>query len=429
MPDYKELGLDQNMRALSSLSNSAYLTERDFKQYIDDRVRNVRRPGGLDFQAVKNTSLGYQAVVGKDNTGGAFTDLEDALKYIGGIGGGKILMLPGTYTYSGTYFNIPSNTSIEGLSPNSVIINGNNSYFRLQVLGSSSVRLKNLNLINCSTINASILLFHADDVEVESCKFQNNTRDIWGSYSALSTIKNCTSTLSGTFVSWDHSRPGNIFNNNFIDGGSIGFHGGTTSSGGGFSEYSNNHFQPRGTDQVVVSFFTGNFVSSTIRNNTQSLSGTKATYSDPIYNIFSPNTSTVGPSISNNRIDTSGGITCKQLLRLTTNDTSVSGNIILSLTAGSSNVVELGSAYRCTFTGNTIVNGNQQSWGNTLHLIASSRNAITGNFFSTAGTSPGYNINIADSGCVANAVVGNSLWIGTINDSGTRSVVANNAFS
>lgn len=97
MPDYKDLGLDQNMRALSSLSNSAYLTERDFKQYIDDRVRNVRRPGGLDFQAIKNTSLGYQAIVGKDNTGGAFTDIQDAVNYVGGIGGGNIFLRQGTY--------------------------------------------------------------------------------------------------------------------------------------------------------------------------------------------------------------------------------------------------------------------------------------------------------------------------------------------
>ncbi len=144
MPDYKELGLDQNMRALSSLSNSAYLTDRDFKQYIDDRVRNIRKPGGLDFQAVKNTSLGYQAVVGKDNTGGAFTDIQDAINYIDSIGGGNVFIKSGTYDISSPVVINGDNIRIIGEGKDTTVVKISNNCGTLFDINANNITFNNL---------------------------------------------------------------------------------------------------------------------------------------------------------------------------------------------------------------------------------------------------------------------------------------------
>lgn len=99
--DYSEYGLTSKLRSVTSLSES---NNFNLKEYIDDRVEDLVRPGGIKYY---QTGLGRAYIAVVSSSGAGYQNIQDAINAASNAGGGKILIESGTY-------NIPSTIKITG---------------------------------------------------------------------------------------------------------------------------------------------------------------------------------------------------------------------------------------------------------------------------------------------------------------------------
>ncbi len=318
--------------------------------------------------------------------------------------GGKVFLLPGTYTLGATSVSVPNNTTLAG-SGNGTLLTYPNS------LGSSTYYA----VRNASTGAGTGVVVR--DLKIDGNKAgqsQGAFNGVYfsgmgatGTYRAGGSILNITvtnlfgSVAAGLYISGSHNNTisGNTVNGNSYYG--IYLDGSTTNT------VNNNQATNNGTQGLAL-FSSSN--GNTITGNTLNSNSSYGIY------ITSSSNNTVTANVTNSNIS---GI----YLNTATN------NVISSNTTNSNSSYGIGLL--TTSTGNTISSNRLHDNGSTgsgsgIHFTSSSSNQITGNQITdTAGTS--YAINISNAGSSSNYLSDNTFsgtGATTINDAGTNTIYA-----
>lgn len=148
----------------------------------DEAIYNHRIAEILDHldQSIINAKIiashrTYNAVVGTDPEDD-FDDIQDAIDFVNGIGGGTIFIKAGTYTQS-TDLTLYSNITIEGNDADSVIIDFANYSKSILIKGTSGTHKNNITLRRVTisgyyTITGTACdLEYSDDVTFDECSF------------------------------------------------------------------------------------------------------------------------------------------------------------------------------------------------------------------------------------------------------------------
>lgn len=212
------------------------------KEYIDEKVSDIQRPGGLNYYNTDQQSRSYQAVVSLNRSGGAFDDLGEAIRYVEtNYGQGKILVNRGTYILTNEDINITKdNIEIYGEDRDNTVVkvSDNNTYFAdlvnitanntlisnitfdgnrdnntgttilVNFTSGTGLVLDRVNLINQSGITgAGVKLPYDSKSYIGNCIAQNcDGVGFNGSYSGFTTMSYCKAETCGTgFSLWSYS--------------------------------------------------------------------------------------------------------------------------------------------------------------------------------------------------------------------------------
>ena len=374
--------------------NSPYNSREPYVTAYDFDVTHQIPAGGINYTNLTAASRAATAVISLSGEKGTFKDIQAAINYVNSLGGGRILVLPGTYTITQALI-LYSDIVLEGLSPADCIFDFNSTTFNLSTVASASdVSIKNLTLKNCfNAVTATIYLNTVTRVQIDHCIFNGNVDgsgaggDIYVQASRFVDVKFCASTSSGVFYYADSSAGINqVSFNDVISPVGYAIQGGTTVSGGGQTRYQNNNIR-----NMVKAAFTGRFNVATINGN---LVSSLSSITEPVINLG------------------------------TTGNCQISGNQVFGNTTS---VVTLTDCSRCFFTGNSLIGTGSSVDG--LRLVTSDFCTVTGNTIesgTTGGTAYGVNIG---AGCDRTVVVGNHLNGLTADtlDSGASSVIDHNS--
>jgi len=412
MKNYENLGLSNQLDSLTSLRNR----RRD--------VNPAERfdPQSLVYYQVKNPGRDISAVVALSKAGGAFTDFQDAFDYVNSLGGGRILVMPGTYTISSN-LTIYNDTYLEGLSTNDCVVDFNSGTNNLSTIGTArDVTITNLTFQNCqNTTTGCIYLNSADRTHIKKCRFSSNRTagsvgyDIYGTAPSGCLITECASTDAATFYYAESSAGINEVSFNSISNAvSSAILGGTSGNGGGQTVYRGNLFQG-----CVKSLFSGIFNYSFITDNFHvaqgSLTATALDFNNSDY-----------MSISNNFIqaDTS----TQPCMDLDNCDYNKFTNNHFTGRSSGTPAIQLGTCTQTIFTGNIIDTGGMGTNCDGMQLVNADNTVITGNWIQGGNVATSYAIDITDTTSSSNVLVGNWLTAvtGDVNDGGTFTINANN---
>ena len=364
-------------------SNEALYNHRiaEILDHVDQSITNAK---------ILASHRTYSAVVGSDAEDD-FDNIQDAIDFVNGLGGGTIFIKPGTYS-QGADLVLYSNVQIESNDPNSVIIDFQDAAYGVQIVGSAgthkeNISLKNLTFTGSDSSNDGVLdIQYADDIRIINCNFvgeyllvDNGTQDIYLDNSTRIYIQNnyfadsrsCISagTLTDFFFQENYVESCNL---NLIEVFGVGdkftISGNYIAQSGGFfySEYGINHL-----------FIDSNYG-----------------YFDTVNMIYLEQASF--SSITNNR--------------LYGNDQNYNG-------------ITLVSSDRCIVTGNYIYNVNL----NGIFIDSDSDRCVISN--NIVNSCDAYGIKINNSNCNNNILLGNVVsnnTSGGISDSGTGTVSDDN---
>lgn len=401
MADDSDLGLDDRLRSLLSPMQTA--NQAELKNYIDSKINDLVRPGGLNYTNITTENREFTATISTDGIGGSYRNIQDALNYVRTKGGGRILVLPGTYTIS-TSLTIYADTSIEGLSTSDCIIDFNNTTNNFIFdTNATYIQIRSLTIKNSTSSLGSINTNSADRCGIYNCLFSNNTIDIYINGSGQIDInKNTTGALtaSGTFVKTGVVSSLNWIENNLVN----------NCTSWSFEDCSqtnliNNYIQSPGTH-----IFHGNFSFSTINNNFVVNGGSVAAL-DLV--------SCGDTLVTNNVFNT-------HLILGTVSNSTFSSNKLRSDVTGIHGI----SLIKCTdntITGNAIATGTASTIDGIRLSGTTGGCVVSGNAIRISSGTPSYAVNIVDTSCAFNAVVGNFAFGNLINNGGTNGVVASNS--
>jgi hypothetical protein len=181
-------------------------------------IRIIDATGNTRFESSNDRQFmdiaGKQVSVSTEETGD-FTDIQEAIDYINGLGGGTVFIKSGTYIPTSD-MTLYSNITLLGEDSTNTIINFNSSSYRLVVEGTAfttgglvrNVRISNLQFKNCyNPTYGAIYLHWVTDSIIENCKFLSNWNasagygaDIYKTGCQRIRITNCQTSLSGHFV-------------------------------------------------------------------------------------------------------------------------------------------------------------------------------------------------------------------------------------
>lgn len=332
----------------------------------------------------------YKAIVDPAGFGDA-SDIQSAIDYVSGLGGGTVFIKSGTYLMTADIV-IPSNITLEGEDNDSVIIDGNNSGYKLKCVGVSEANIRNVHFVNLNIRNftfassdGAINLLYCRDFSIRNCKFSDNVcsgadvvADIFINYGDKGEIKSNYSDASSSHIIMTTCIDVLVLHNqveNPIDGG-IRIMGGLCSlllgnairGSNGYGFIVNDLYETR---------IIGNFVVS----------------ADVVGILVGESLACGGVVISGNQFASHGNTSCEAIkVASGSNTTVISGN---SISGNHSKGVYLEDADYTDINGNSIV---ADSVGGAV---------------------------VIDAGCSKNLVVGNILYNGYTNN-GTDSLIANN---
>ena len=145
MRDYSSLGLDANLRSLTGPVSQNNPTGDQLREYIDNRVNEINRPGGINYTNLVSSGRTYTAIVDTSNVGGAFTNIQDAINYVNNLGGGQIFIKNGTYVLT-KLITLYSNIEIVGEDPVNTIIDCNSNRYYFSAVGTAGSKLSNVKI-------------------------------------------------------------------------------------------------------------------------------------------------------------------------------------------------------------------------------------------------------------------------------------------
>lgn len=429
--DYTTLGYDPFLNLPNNQASGNQQTDLEFDQSVDSftgtKIQENTMPGSaiLD-ESVTNKKIAPSnrvatAIVSQE-ANADFGDIQKALDFVNSVGGGKILVLPGTYNIV-TPLIIYSDTILEGISTSDCILDFGNSTNNLSTaIGSHNIQISYLTFKNCWNItNGTIFLNVTTNSELSYLNFLNNRNgsnlgfDIYNFVGQSLKIFFCTSTTPAVFYFANNNGKRGELSNCVVSGARSYCLWGGSGSGGNMT-FNNNLFAD-GTGTAIF----GKFQNSTFSNNDINMDGNSSftgnlidltSNSNIVWNgnIIKANK---GIAFSLNDIDS-----CKFI-----------GNHINSNKDNSPVIALTNGANDNTFTGNYIAAGSGGTSQDGIKLTDSIGNVITGNWIrssTTAGTA--YAVNISNGGCDHNVVVGNKLQgqTASTNDAGSADVIASN---
>jgi len=117
---------DPNAHGLSGMALYAHRTG-DVLDHLDEAVRNIK---------IAKRARAFTAIVDIGGQGD-YTDIQSAIDYVNSLGGGKILILPGTYTPTASIV-LYTNVSLIGIDRDSVIIDFGDTANRIEAIGDTA---------------------------------------------------------------------------------------------------------------------------------------------------------------------------------------------------------------------------------------------------------------------------------------------------
>lgn len=397
MAELEELGLTARLESKTSLGNRDEEPVLPLQYDLGYTVPT----NAINYTNLSREARAYTAVISLSRAQGTFQDFQEAFNYVNNLGGGRILVLPGTYTITKN-LTMYSDVQLEGLSTADCILDFNNSSFNLSsVTSSSNIKISYLTFKNCfNTVTGTIYLDTIIRSEIANCDFYSNTpgsglgHDIYAQAPSQLKVTFCRTFSSGSFYYADNSQLINEVSFNYIEGTSgYSFEAGSTSNGGGRTSYLTNRI----VDPFKSAFY-GRFVSLLIEGNVIAAGGS---------------------SLTQTAVNFTTGSTFVKML----------GNgIDVGSSANSNPIILITDSNRMHFTGNTITSSGSDMDG--IKLVATDFCTITGNSIeASVGGGTSYAVNISNAACDRTVVVGNFLngLTGDTLDNGTSSVIANNS--
>lgn len=401
--------------------NSPYNTREPYVTAYDFDVTHQIPAGGINYTNLTAASRAATAIISLSGEKGTFKDIQAAINYVNGLGGGRILVLPGTYTISQNIM-LYSDIHLEGLSVADCIFDFGNSTNNVSLTtNSTNVKVSSLTFRNCQNTTTGVInLTSVSFVEIINCLFTANIStgyDIYASTVTSLKIRDCVSNASGGFFSCNIvSGLGEVANNRIVDPSGYVFFGGATNTTGSIVCRGNIVYTP--TKSIIY----GKFASSNFTDNIFSFTSVET--ETAIVLTYAAEVAFTGNSLDNLGSSQAGlSLTNGTRVRFIGND--IGGD------KDNTPVILLTDCVQCTFSGNFISGRTTGASQDGIKLVNGDQIVITGNFIrgsTTAGTGTSYGVNISDAASAVNVVVGNYLQGRTspYNDAGTGDVVANN---
>ena len=399
--DYSKLGLNNKLQSLSSLAVKKLPTDKPNLENKD-----FFPPGAINYSRLTAEQRVYQAIVDRGASSGTFQNIQDALNYVNSLGGGRILVMPGTYTIS-SVLTIYSDTILEGLSPVDCVINFNATTNNLVVADAAiSITIANLDIRNSINTNGAIYVNNTSAtsnlVKIVNCIFRTNTVDIGANRAGGITVEGCTSSLSTQFYLATNATGLNRFRGcEFYSTSSWVFQNARQVN------IYDNYFQTPGTH-----VFRGDMDNSFITNNVFNSAGSVAALSI---------SATDNLRVTNNFFVT-------YAILGTVSNSQFTGNVFQSAVTGI-NCVQMDGCSDTMVSNNKIDTGTQADIDGINLGTNCDNNVFTGNAIDMQAGTPSYAVNIVDTTSSRNVIVGNYLNANTadINDGGTLTITAGNS--
>ena len=386
-------------------------------------------PSGVRRRNEHPLERAYSAIISPPgrNQVGEFSDIQKAFDYVRDLGGGSILVLPGTYQIPRNLV-IYSNTQLIGLVTAGCIFDFNRSTYNLATEPNPvDIRIENMTFKNCWNTTVGTIYLNgtggsAQRITIINCKFDNNKNgsnqgyDIYATISDSVLVTRCFATNGATFYFANNSADINeVSFNNIEDYSDYIFEGGSTGNGAGQTKYDNNYI----LDSINSVFF-GKFSLANIINNRATWGS--ATLTQIALDFNSSNSMKV---VGNDILASTGGHVAMDLNAC--NQNQFSANRFLGSEA-STPIINLDTSDANVFTGNYIDTDDLSDGMDGIKLTTSDRNVITGNYIDGSSGGTAYGVNISNSTSDNNTVVGNFLnaVTGDTNDAGTGSTIASN---
>lgn len=415
---------DDNLDSYLFPKDSPYNSREDFVTAYDFDVTHQIPAGGINYTNLTAASRAATAVISLSGEKGTFKDIQAAINYVNSLGGGKILVLPGTYTITQN-ITLYGDITLEGLSTANCIFDFNSTTSNLSTsINASNIKIRSLTFKNCHNVTTgAIFLNRVIRGEISGCTFETNTSgsgtgyDIYADLPRFVSVNFCLSTSSGGFYYADNSSSINqvVFNNIDSPNGRV-FTGGSTGTGGGRTNYLNNNItSPR------KAIFSGEFSQSIIDGNT-------CDSTSLLTETFITITSTASLKFVNNYLIVVSAAQQQVITISGSNNIHFTGNRFQG-SKDSSPALEITSSESIYFSANAIV---AEAFGTSIDgikLTDTDECVISGNKVTGVSNGTSYGVNISNAACDNTVVVGNALFgiSGNTLDNGTGSVIASNS--
>lgn len=390
MKDYSDLGLTSDLRSASGISSQ----KRDFVTAHDFGVNYQVPTGGLNYTQLNFDTRPYKAIVTLSKTQGTFDDIQMAINYVNGLGGGVVFIKSGTYTPASD-ITLYSNITLVGEDDDATIIDFENTDTEVLIIGSVGSYKENVTISNLQfkrrrgTDNGVI---HADKVSkltIRKCYFTDNWKSD-SSYGIDIFIREAVGASKDVIIE----------DNKFV------------SSGGGIEAWDVTNLQIRGNrfydcDDIAINPQSSGHIR--IVNNLFDSCNDYILYSteDVYYLVFANN------NIRNHK---AVAISMGSL-----NYSVISGNIFMGGVGSGDCIYGGGSFADNTVIGNVICNFGSDG----IDIDGGDWNTIIGNrIYGCGAWGVDLDANTSKSTVVGNSLQGNTS--GAVNDNGTGNDVAHN---
>ena len=344
-----------------------------------------------------------------------YGDIQTALDFCKSLGGGEVLVLPGTY-YPSSSLTIYSDTRLRGISVADCIIDFQSSTRQLALNNlATDVTIESLTFQNgWNTTTGTIYVRSGIRTLIEHCVFDGNKNgsdlgyDIYANGTLRLKIRDCATDDGSTFLyNASTAGIGDISHNKIQDCAGFAF-----VLNGGSSRYNNNEITS------VMGAFSGNPGYSVISENYVTLSSSFTGATIDLQDA--DNTRIIG-----NRFDSSNSHSAIEIS--STDDIIIMGNHIASAKENTPMIL-IETSVRALIAANDIKPIGTPSGSDGIRISDSDRCSITGNIIRDGGAGTSYAVNVADSGCNDTLIVGNILLgtTGDINDAGTSTTTGSN---
>ena len=378
-------------------------------------------------QAIRERETSVSVANPGSNKVADFYDIQDALNAVNKIGGGSVLVNPGTY-YIKKSLKVYGNTTLEGLTLNSCILDFGNTTFNIELEPDAfNININNLGIHNCRNTDGAIVGRGIVDLEMNWLEFINNKNgaDIFfekttNNFCANIFINNCQSIKCNDFIAADSASQ--FANVSAIKNCSM--ESGTGYAAKNISQFSITGLDVRSLESTIVnSAFFGDFSFSTISNSTL-LYDDNVTLSTYLADFNNTNNF----RFINNFVNVDGSGFSGILDFNNSNNNVIAGNILLSGLGSSDDLIFLNNSSDFNAITGNYVDATDASGADALKITTGDQNVITGNslYGGSAGTT--YGVNVTDSDSDFNKIGNNILFGNTADtqDSGTSTSITDN---